>query len=152
MSNVVPERSGWRDEEISRRHREWGYNCPAVDIDFLMVEYNRGTPVAIVEYKHIDALKSGALNFTRTNYQAIAALADGYKDGPLACFVAVYDPDDWSFRVTPLNDRARDHYSLFRGDILSEKLFVKSLYLLRKIDIEKEDKSVIEKLNDGYKR
>lgn len=33
---TAQERTGWRDEEISARHRIWGVNCPAVDLDFLM--------------------------------------------------------------------------------------------------------------------
>jgi len=30
------ERTGFRDEALSRRHREWGINCPAVDVDWLL--------------------------------------------------------------------------------------------------------------------
>jgi hypothetical protein len=42
MRKIPPERNGWRDLEMSLRHKLWGFHCPAVDIDFLMVEYNRG--------------------------------------------------------------------------------------------------------------
>ena len=48
---VRRERSGWRDEWISKRHRLWGFDCPAVDIDFLMLEYDRSVPCALIEYK-----------------------------------------------------------------------------------------------------
>lgn len=41
MKAVAEERNGWRDERISKRHRQWGRDCPAVDIDFLMLEYDR---------------------------------------------------------------------------------------------------------------
>lgn len=51
MRDVKQERAGWRDLALSKRHREWGFHCPAVDIDFLMVEYSKKTPVALVEYK-----------------------------------------------------------------------------------------------------
>lgn len=37
-----PERTGWRDENLSRRHREWGFHCPAVDLGFLLIEYDTG--------------------------------------------------------------------------------------------------------------
>ncbi len=37
-TSVRQERTGWRDEKISQRHREWGYNCPAVDLDFEVVD------------------------------------------------------------------------------------------------------------------
>ena len=50
--DVAPERTGWRDEKISLRHRMWGFDCPAVDVDFVMVEFDRARVVAIVEYKN----------------------------------------------------------------------------------------------------
>ena len=37
MAEVRPERTGWRDEKLSQRHRMWGWDCPAVDIDFLLL-------------------------------------------------------------------------------------------------------------------
>ena len=52
---VRQERTGWRDQAISLRHRTWGFNCPGVDFDFLMLEYSTGKPVAVVEYKHYRA-------------------------------------------------------------------------------------------------
>ena len=47
---VRQERTGWRDEALSKRHRDWGWDCPAIDIDFLMIEYDKGKSVALVEY------------------------------------------------------------------------------------------------------
>ena len=52
VDGVRQERTNWRDQELSARHRTWGFNCPAVDLDFLMVEYNIGKPVGLIEYKH----------------------------------------------------------------------------------------------------
>ena len=52
VMEVKKERSGWRDEGISRRHRLWGVSCSATDIDFLLVEYIYNTPKAIIEYKN----------------------------------------------------------------------------------------------------
>ena len=37
--SVKPETHGFRDESISRRHRMYGFNCPAADLDFLLVEF-----------------------------------------------------------------------------------------------------------------
>ena len=34
--SVRAERTHWRDEALSERHRLWGYDCPAVDVDFLL--------------------------------------------------------------------------------------------------------------------
>lgn len=41
----------WPGEEISRRHRDWGDNCPAVDLDHLLVDCNIGELKAECEFK-----------------------------------------------------------------------------------------------------
>jgi len=98
------ERTGWRDEKISRRHRKWGFNCPAVDLDFTMVEYNLGKAVALVEYKHINARIPDIRHAT---YRALKDLADNYGDIGLPFFISFYDPDGWTFEVWPINDMAK---------------------------------------------
>ena len=152
MNKVTKERCGWRDEEISRRHRLWGVSCAAVDLDFLMLEFNYQEPVALVEYKHKKARRD---NFKTGRYEALRKLCDGFhqeKNGawlhnPLVCIVAYYDPEDWSFIVTPLNDCARSHYSHCTGEPLTEQRFVKSLHLLRKNVLTEEDEAAISALN-----
>jgi hypothetical protein len=37
------------------------FNCPAVDLDFVMAEHNHGLPVALIEYKERHA-KGAAVN------------------------------------------------------------------------------------------
>ena len=138
------ERTGWRDKELSLRHRQWGFNCPAVDLDFLMLEYNHGKPAALVEYKHKNAKKP---NISHPTYQSLICLANEHRSGSLPCFIAIYDPEVWSFSVTPLNEPAKQHYNHCLGKTLSEQQFVKSLYLLRKKVLSEEDKKVIAKLN-----
>lgn len=138
------ERTGWRDEALSERHGHWGFNCPAVDLDFVMLEYNHGKPCALVEYKHKCAREP---NIKHATYRALIALADGYNNGPLPCFIAIYDPADWSFRVIPLNDPAKRHYAHVEGTVLTEQRFVKSLHLLRKDVLSAEDKEAIRQLN-----
>ena len=49
------ERTGWRDQALSERHRAWGWDCPALDMDFVMIEYDNGKATALVEYKHEQA-------------------------------------------------------------------------------------------------
>ena len=49
------ERSGWRDADMSRRHRRYGFDCPGVDLDFVVVEYHLALPVAIMDYKPLSA-------------------------------------------------------------------------------------------------
>lgn len=122
------ERTGWRDESISKRHREWGFNCPTVDIDFLVAEYNIGKPVALIEYKHFNAQVP---NLLQANYKALAALADGYSDHPLPFLIARYWPDVWAFRITPVNDASKLHFA--DNELLTEFEFVRRLYRLRSL-------------------
>lgn len=145
MNSWRTERTGWRDSELSNRHGAWGFNCPAVDLDFVMMEYNHGKPCALVEYKHKNAKPIDPKHAT---YRALIALADGYSCGPLPCFVAIYDPVDWSFIVIPLNEKAKSHYSHCAGIKLTERRFVKSLHLLRKSVLTAEDEEAIAQLND----
>ena len=73
MRLVAQERSGWRDEGISLRHRKWGWDCPAVDIDFLLIEYDHGKAIALVEYKNEHAPRQRGA--TSASHRAIADLA-----------------------------------------------------------------------------
>lgn len=145
MKQWRKERTGWRDAELSMRHGAWGFNCPAVDLDFVMLEYNHGVPCALVEYKHI---KAKIIDSSHATYKALVRLADGYKHGPLPCFVARYDPEDWSFEIQPLNDRAQKHYQHCLNERLTEQRFVKSLHLLRKTALNKSDYEALSQLND----
>ena len=145
--NVRPERTGWRDERISERHRQWGFNCPAVDLDFLVVEYNLGLPVALVEYKHAAARMPDPNHAT---YRALRDLADNYSGGALPFLLVFYTVDPWTFRVYPQNDVATSFYaqaSEFDGTsiYLTERRFVRSLYVMRRLVVEG---AVMETLDD----
>lgn len=141
---VRQERSGWRDQRLSERHRQWGWNCPAVDLDFVMAEYNHGKPVALVEYK----LKGAKLgNMSHPTYLTLIELADGYKNVGIPCLIAVYDPTNWTFVITPLNALAKEYYANYAGHEISEQRFVRSIYLLRKKVLDAEDEKAIAKLN-----
>lgn len=141
--DVKPETHGFRDESISRRHRMWGFNCPGVDLDFLMVEFNIGKPVALVEYKyHLAKLP----NLEHPTYRAIRCLADGYKNGPLPFFLSFYSRDDWSFRVYSANEAAKAHFA--DGEHLTEYDYVKRLYRMRRLVLAEELKT---KLNTTIK-
>ena len=127
MPEVRQERTGWRDEGISQRHRRWGWDCPAVDIDFLMLEYDRGKAVAVVEYKHERAAPQYP---THPTYRAMINLGD--RAG-IPVFGVRY-ADDWSWwRVTPLNDLAKrwlDHQTR-----MSEEQWVTLLYRIRGTEV-----------------
>ena len=144
MTCIRQERTGWRCQAISERHREWGFNCPAVDLDFLMAEYNYGKPVALIEYKD---RRARLPDIRHATYRALAALANGYAEGALPFIVAFYDPDAWWFRVIPVNQAAIEHYRHCMDDVLSEQRFVKSLYLMRKRTLNALDEKIIGGLN-----
>ena len=138
------ERSGWRCEAISRRHRTWGYDCPAVDLDFVVAEYNHGLPVAIIEYKDSHAAPP---NLDHPTYRALMALADGFSGGPLPFLVAVYCSTNWWFVVHPINEVAKRFYGHVSGIPITEQRFVRSLYLLRKRTLNSKDEAAIARLN-----
>jgi hypothetical protein len=120
---VREERTGWRDQRISARHRAWGYDCPALDIDFLLLEYDAGKAVALVEYKHEDA---PAVRRSHPSIQAIIDLAD--RAGLPAFVVRYADNFAWWY-VIPLNDHAR---TVFAAEgFLNEAGWVELLYRCR---------------------
>lgn len=121
MALANTERTGWRDEELSRRHRRWGFDCPAVDLDFLVIEYGLGEVGALVEYKHYAA---SAIDLSHPSYRAVAGLADRCR---VPFFVVRYWPESWSFRVAPANALAATE----GGGPMSEMEFVALLYRMR---------------------
>lgn len=131
------ERTGWRDQEISQRHRDWGFNCPAVDLDFLMVEYNLGKPVGLIEYKHHRARFPNLLHAT---YLALSEMADVAQ---LPFVLAFYWPAIWAFRVTPVNAIAKQHFD--DDEMLTERQFVQRLYRLRRLVLAA---TLAQRLND----
>lgn len=146
MTDVKQENYGFRDERISQRHRKWGVGCPAVDIDFALLEFNYNKPVAIVEYKHSN-ININKINLNHPTYLAIKALADGYGEGPLPFLIAVYNPSNWFFKIIPVNQTAKEYYR--DNTELSEQRFVKSLYYMRKSSLSKSDIEAISALNAG---
>lgn len=127
MPEARQERTGWRDEALSRRHRRWGWDCPAVDLDFLFLEYDRGKASAIVEYKNEHAAPQYASHPT---YQAMIDLGDKAQIPVLACR---YSDDFQTWKVTPLNKEAKK--ILPQRAVLSEKQWVSLLYKIRGYDV-----------------
>lgn len=121
---VSPERTGWRDEALSQRHRLWGWDCPAVDIDFLMLEFNLGIPVALVEYKQLNARMP---DLTHPSYRAMALLAN--RPPAIPFFISFYDNQKWWFRVTPVNAAAKQIFK--PNQLMTEREYVTNLYTMR---------------------
>lgn len=123
--SVKVERTGWRDEALSTRHRIWGWNCPAADVDFLMLEYNLGLPCAWVEYKHRNA-QMPSLN--HPSIQAFNTMANALTP-PIPFMIVFYDSQEWWFRVVPVNAAAKQIYT--HNQVMSEREYVTSLYTIR---------------------
>lgn len=127
---ITKERTGWRDERISARHRKWGIGCTATDFDFLLLEYDYGNPVAIVEYKSEFAPKQYPSN---PQYQALIKLGNKAAIPVLACR---YSDDFSRYLVIPLNEYAKKFIS---GRIeLDETGWVTLLYKIRGHEITHE--------------
>lgn len=120
---VKEERTGWRDAKLSDRHRRWGWNCPAVDLDFLFLEYDKGKAVAIVEYKHEKATLQWR---THPTYRAMIDLANRAK---IPCFFVRYAGDFSEWIVTGLNPYAKRWVSITTR--YSEQEWVTLLYRIR---------------------
>lgn len=123
MLEVSRERTGWRDEALSRRHREWGYDVPAADLDFVLVEYDAEEPKAIIEYKHEAApvFVSGS-----SGLRVLAKLGDL---AGLPAYLVRYDTELAYFNVRGLNERGRAFCP--QADWISERAYVTFLYALR---------------------
>lgn len=115
----------------------WGWNCPAVDLDFLMVEYNIGRPVGVIEYKHARARMP---DIRHPTYRALCELADLCA---LPFMIVFYYPPEWAFRVFPVNGVARQTFD--EGQLMTERQFVMALYRLRRLTLTKH---LADKLND----
>lgn len=116
------ERTGWRDQALSARHRMWGTDCPAVDLDFVLVEYSRAAPCALVDYKHHAAR---SVDLAGPSHVALAGLA-----GSLPLLVVRYGREPWWwFVVRPANAAAVA--LIGPGQAHSEASYVSLLHALR---------------------
>jgi len=121
--NVREERTSWRDERLSERHRHWGWDCPALDIDFLLIEYDKGKAAGLVEYKHEKAARQYAKH---KSYQALIDL--GNRAGLPVLVVRYADDFSW-WRVVPLNKIAETFVP--RVEQMTESEYVELLYRIR---------------------
>lgn len=120
---VRPERTGWRDLGLSERHRQWGFNCPAVDLDFVLCEYDQGEPYAIVEYKRDTAAP------TPLSHPTVRALERLATRAKVPFFFVVYTKDYAVYRVLPVNYFAQQ--KLQKTTTFSEPEYIEFLYRVR---------------------
>lgn len=134
--SVRPERTGWRDEALSTRHRKWGFHCPAVDLDFLLNEYDEGHTVAIIEYKHECAQVQWS---SHPSYRALVGLGNA---AGVPVFAARYAGDFSWFKVTPLNAAAKEY--VHGPAKFTEIEYIELLYRIRGRDVPPEINSALE--------
>lgn len=139
------ERTGWRDGEISKRHRAWGFNCPATDLDFMLLEFNHGVPVAVVDYKH-HAKADPLVDLHENAVQALSSLYDERGEN-LPFFVARYWPGTWAFKALGMNGRARSWLPPGRWTAMTEQQWVTGLYRMRKSALDARDQAYISRLH-----
>ncbi len=124
----MAERSFWRDADLSARHRTWGEGCPATDIDgWIVGEYKYTTVVALIEYKRF----TGQFN-NNSNFKALQYLTQ-HKDGEIPLLLVFYQPEDWSVKVIPKNQSAKEWFTDL--EIMSELDYVTRLYEMRRSTI-----------------
>lgn len=128
LKEVRQERTGWRDANLSERHRRWGWDCPALDLDFLMLEYDKGKASAMVEYKHESAPPQ---HRTHPSYQALIDLGNRAE---LPVFAVRYSSDFSWYRVTPLNAFAKRWLEIQKE--MDEREYVTLLHKIRGYEIE----------------
>jgi hypothetical protein len=126
---VRPERTGWRDRALSERHRRWGWNCPAIDIDFL--EFHGGEPVALIECKHESA---PVWDLEGKPARAFIRLADRAS---LPAFYVVRAADFSWWQLRALNRLAAEQLGAIER-MLTEPEFVSLLYALRGLNLPPE--------------
>lgn len=119
----------WSSEKISRRHREYGFNVPAFDIDFLLVEMHGGRPAALCEYKFMS--QCGKIDIASPTFSALSILANAAAV-PLLLTFYDYRPY-WWFVVHPLNRHAYKLLGRIQPLLMSERAYVELLYRARGI-------------------
>lgn len=125
IRKVAPEVYNWRDEWISARHREFGWDAPMLDLDFPALEYDNGKPVALIEYKHINA----NVKLWHPSFKALRSLADCSQ---IPFFIVIYNPEHFNYYVVAMNDYARAVPWCDQPRWFHEQNYVKMLYFLRK--------------------
>jgi hypothetical protein len=143
MRPVRPERTNWRDEALSARHRLYGFDLPMTDIDFLVCEYSSGKAKAIIEYKREDApidFKQANAEMHPKSYDALKDLADRAS---IPFFVIQYKIDFTEWHIIPMNSFAELH--LKSTVKVKEWEYIVLLNMIR--DYKIIDGTILEKFN-----
>lgn len=131
---VRTESTGWRDDWISQKHRSWGYDVPASDIDFLLVEYDRMIPKALIEHKTFGCKGQFGMDQVLKWHNPVSILG---TMASIPTFIVFYDKDTCKFEVVATNSLAANmtgNKGSFGWDpiAMSERQYVAFLYHIRK--------------------
>ena len=125
--------SGWRDQRISEYHHKWGFDCPATDIDFLLIEYSAGKAKALVEYKKEGVPLAFKGDKGGANIKTYEAITDLCARACLPFFVVEYNDDFSKWKVHPINKHALKLVKI--TTLMTEQDYITLLYSLRGIPI-----------------
>jgi hypothetical protein len=123
------EKLGFRCEDLSARHRLWGKNLAAVDLDFPLLEYHHERPVALIEFKY--KTNTRLIDETHPSIRALKHLADAAS---IPLLLVRYFPSTWTFWISPGNDHARA-ITPVGGLELTEREFVTLLHNIRRAPV-----------------
>ena len=126
---------------LGLRHRLYGFDLPAVDIDFLLCEYSSNIPLALIEYKHrstgAERCEWNGTHVPRILFKsAITTLRRLSERMRLPFFVVFYCDEEWSYEVFHLFDPGDKH--CITKTTLTELEFVRFLYKLRGMKMPEE--------------
>lgn len=124
--------SMWRDDRLNDWHRDNGFSYPVTGMPFLMVEYDKGEPVGLVNYIRRDMQLPHGLDITGA-YRAIGSL-ESPGVGRLPFLTARYDNHNWSYQLYAHNQEAADLlYQVSPSGVAegTELEFAKVLYAMR---------------------
>lgn len=121
----------FRDARLNLVHAGWDIPFPSAGMVLPMVEYDRGRPVAVVNYlRRGDALPYGPAESAA--YAAMGQLRRS-DDTVMPFITAQYDPRNWAFRLFGHNDAAHELMGTKPGTWIActEDHFVRLLYRMR---------------------
>lgn len=117
---VKQEKHGYRCEWISKWHRErLGFHEPTIDLDMICLEFSRGKPAALIEYKHHRSKMTEAEIAKSKAMQAICILAN---NSHIPFFVVKYKPDGPLFKICGVNYAAKKWFE--KPTLLDEEKFI----------------------------
>ena len=111
------ERHNRRDDILSAKHRRWGYNLPATDVDFILCEYDHRIPKALIEHRHLN----GSVRFD-SNMTALARLAD-MANLPFFIVQYHYEGDDGTLWKEGITIDTPAYFRIIVGNKQAEKLW-----------------------------